>query len=130
MASRTPADEMRALHARLNAVVADFRAEENDPYWSGGFLQGIDNACGGAGGRLAGLFSPEVAEAVAGWLYRDARKWDHEIRIQGDGAYHRECDGVVSEDCVCFAGSLATVEAFGRSTTRTGSAREGRQRRA
>ena len=110
--TKTSADEMRTLSALLKQRVAAFREEENDPYWSGGFYQGIDNACGGAGGRLAGLFSPEAAEALADWLYRTARQWDHEIR----GHLHDACDGAVGEDCWCFAGALAVVEAFNRAS--------------
>lgn len=109
--TRTPADEMRAQSALLQQRVADFRAEENDPYWEGAtFAQGIDNACGGAGGRLAGMFPPEAAEALAGWLYRAARQWDHEVR----GHLHDACDGAVGEDCYCFVGALAVVEAFAK----------------
>jgi hypothetical protein len=115
--TETPADEMRWASSLLLQRVADFRAEEHEPYWSGGFFQGIDNACGGAGGALAGLFTPEAAEGLAGWLHRTARQWDHEVRVQDDGRYHRECDGVVGEDCVCFAGALATVRAFTGGTS-------------
>lgn len=106
--TETPADEMRWVSSLLLQRVADFRAEEHEPYWSGGYFQGIDNALGGAGGALAGLFTPEAAEGLAGWLYRTARQWDHEVR----GHLHDACDGAVGEDCYCFAGALATVRAF------------------
>ncbi|MEO3869382.1 hypothetical protein ABGB18_11170 [Nonomuraea sp. B12E4] len=108
----TPADEMRALSALLHEKVADFRREEHEPYWSGGFTQGIDNACGGAGGLLAGMFSPEVAEALAGWLYRTARQWDHEVREAGHRRLHGTCDGAVGEDCYCFVGALEVTRAL------------------
>lgn len=105
-----PAGEMRALSALLSQRVAEARNEmATNTYWEGAtFAQGIDNACGGGAGRLAAMFSPEAAEAVAGWLHRTARQWDHEVR----GKLHDACDGAVGEDCVCFAGALATVRAL------------------
>lgn len=64
----TLATPIEAAVTLLRERVAAFRDEEDEPYWDGGFYRGIDNACGGPGGRLAGLFSPEVADMLADLL--------------------------------------------------------------
>jgi hypothetical protein len=62
----TPIESAVAL---LRKRVTAFREEEDrHPYWDGGFHRGIDNAVGGPGGELAGLFSPEVADMLADLL--------------------------------------------------------------
>ncbi|MGA4995840.1 hypothetical protein [Nonomuraea bangladeshensis] len=72
----TVAEALRDAATLLHEAVAAFRAEERDPYWGGGFFRGIDNAVGGPGGRLAGLFGPELAESLAFLLEEKAEGAD------------------------------------------------------
>ncbi len=62
-----PSDALARAAEALDARVADFRTEAlTNAYWQGcTFTQGVHNAMGGAGGRLAGTFTPEAAELLA-----------------------------------------------------------------
>lgn len=65
----TPVQELRAAAALLRERVTAWRAEaQTNPYWELAYATGVDNAMGGAGGRLAKLFTPEAAEGLASWL--------------------------------------------------------------
>lgn len=106
----TAAAEMRAAAALLRERVQEFRSEAaTSPYWRGfaEYAHGVDNAMGGAGGRLAMLFTPDLAAQLGSWLKQTARRWDRETRTQGRREYHEECDGFLDEDCVCFDPPLA-----------------------
>lgn len=75
-----PADELHAA-AQTLLDLADETAEDiaSNDYWHSErvgperwFANGIDNAVGGPGGRLAGLLSPATARSLAGWLRFEA----------------------------------------------------------
>jgi hypothetical protein len=72
----SPVEELRKASATLLERVAAYRAEaKNNPYWELGYPIGVDNAMGGAGGRLAMLFTPEFAEEAAALLDLVAGRW-------------------------------------------------------
>lgn len=97
---REAVDDFKAwLHAKAGGVLGDIllraaqllldRADaaqedlDTNPYWHSQiepperwFANGIDNACGGAGGLLAGLMSPPAARALAEWLRQAGRRAD------------------------------------------------------
>lgn len=105
---KTAAAEMRSaaavLHDRVLAFVSEARTSS---YWQGAYAQGVDNAMGGAGGRLAMLFTPDLASQLGSWLKQTARAWDRGVVRQGERDYHQECDGLLDEDCMCFDRPLA-----------------------
>ncbi|MEO3856127.1 hypothetical protein ABGB08_14570 [Acrocarpospora sp. B8E8] len=107
----TPPQEMRAAADLIDSRVRDFIAEEvRSPYWQGGnWAQGVDNAMGGAGGRLAALFTPEVAAQTSGWLKRSAKTWDAEVKHD---ELHDTCNGAVGEDCWCFDRPIGVARAL------------------
>lgn len=75
---KTAATPIESVVSLLRQHVTDARNEMNsNPYWEGAtFAQGIDNACGGGAGRLAALFSPEVADLLADLLEELQRQQD------------------------------------------------------
>ncbi|GHD70383.1 hypothetical protein GCM10010317_077600 [Streptomyces mirabilis] len=72
----TPADELRAAAQTLLDLADETDEEINtNAYWHSEFApreqwfaNGIDNACGGPAGKLAGLLDPATARAIAAWL--------------------------------------------------------------
>lgn len=118
----TPAGELRAAASLLCERVDAFRSEAAvSPYWRGfaEYAHGVDNAMGGAGGRLAMLFTPEAAEALAAWLEQAALWWDQTTVVLTDPNHveHDACGGVAGEDCQCFAHPLAVARALNGSVS-------------
>jgi hypothetical protein len=76
----SPAEEMRAAATKLRErVIAALGEIDANPYWGGdpdNFANGINNACGGAAGELAAMFSPDAAEALALVLDDTAKSYD------------------------------------------------------
>lgn len=78
-------DQISAELFRIAATVltdraSAFRAEAKmNPYWGIGYSAGVVNAMGGAGGRLALLFTPEVAETLAVLLTKTGDTFDAEV---------------------------------------------------
>lgn len=73
MTDRSPEDDLR-LAAQTLLDLADQTDNDiaNNAYWHSQiapreqwFAHGIDNACGGPAGRLAGLLSPDTARQLA-----------------------------------------------------------------
>lgn len=56
-----------AAELRRQAEAARDQMARND-YWRSGWAAGVSNAIGGPEGDLAGLFTPELAMALADWL--------------------------------------------------------------
>lgn len=80
----TPADELTAA-AQILLDLADETDQElaDNEYWHSEFApherwfaHGIENACGGPAGKLAGLLNPNTARALAGSLREWARVGD------------------------------------------------------
>lgn len=100
----TPLETVVAL-LRQQAEAAEQDMESN-PYWHGGtFAQGIDNACGGEAGRLAALFSPEVADLLADLLEENQRQQDMPPCDKPDGC----CNGCERRDDFVIADALAQI---------------------
>ncbi|MFI7125946.1 hypothetical protein ACIBQ1_09650 [Nonomuraea sp. NPDC050153] len=76
--TKTLVTPLEASIAFLRERIDQARDEmATNPYWEGGtFQQGIDNACGGAAGQLAAVFSPELADLVVDLLEELQRQQD------------------------------------------------------
>jgi hypothetical protein len=68
------------LDKRAHAAVQEM--ESDAFYWNrdpSTFTQGIDNAVGGAPGRLAAMFTPALALSMAALIREKADQWDSEV---------------------------------------------------
>lgn len=65
----SPALVLHEAAARLRGWAAAARVEMAiNPYWVGGFRNGIGGAISGDAGVLASLLSPDAADELADWL--------------------------------------------------------------
>lgn len=118
--TETPASELRRAATLLAERVADFRREAKSSYYWRGFAEyghGVDNAMGGAGGRLAMLFTPEAAEALASWLEtatRIARAHAQASDYEGlpEFRYCLECRDEETDCVQVIDGALAVARAL------------------
>lgn len=77
-----PAATMRVAAARIRRAVADARDDiVSNSYWASGhgteaerWTSGVECGLGGEAGTLAGMLTPDAAEAVADWLDATAAK--------------------------------------------------------
>ncbi|SET50975.1 hypothetical protein [Nonomuraea wenchangensis] len=59
------------------------------------------------------LVNPLLAEPLASWLEKTAKKFDDEVR----GRLHDTCDGAIGEDCYCFREALAVARVLNGSAS-------------
>lgn len=107
MSTETLATPIEAAVTLLRRRVAEAESEmESNPYWEGAtFAEGIDNACGGGAGRLAAMFSPEVADMVADLLEEIERQQNQSPCDAPGGA----CNGCSWRPDFVAADVLATL---------------------
>jgi hypothetical protein len=91
MTDPSPAADLRAAAQLLLDLADETDAEiETNAYWrseyrspGAWFANGIDNACGGPAGILAGLLSPPLARELADWMRGAATFADGVIETRG-----------------------------------------------
>lgn len=106
----TPVEELRAAAAKLREMRAAALEEMRiNPYWHGdpaNFALGINDACGGAAGELAAMFSPPAAEHLAALLVSIANEAErHEAKGWGNSA-----DEVINDHALALARDLNQAE--------------------
>jgi hypothetical protein len=91
MTDLSPAADLRAAAQLLLDLADETETEmETNTYWHSQirppvawFANGIDNACGGPAGILAGLLSPPLARELADWMRGGAKFLDDVVSVHG-----------------------------------------------